>query len=303
MLSSPWVLEGPFTYVRPLGPTEEIFYWDGLFEGTADSTTSVEIETQHVSRESIISQANVETIWISLKLKYPLLGSRIIRRSDQSLWFYVESNRLSSVGPGELHFHDVASAEEASVISSQLLKHPRMLSTDLLACALILRRTDDRARFHIVIYAAHSITDGNANAALSQFFLNRLAGGAPHKSNGEDIKDRLALSSSCDDLNPVHHLSVPRKRWRRAVGAIIWKNRMLRLRVGCFCSWLQYLIAFMLINFLLREVTLYRVKSQTPLPTSQLVLDVWLWSSLKKKLEVSCRDAAKLGTPLETFSL
>jgi hypothetical protein len=250
MLSSSWVLEDPSTYVRPLGPTEKIFYWDGVFEGTADSITSAEIETQDVSRESIISQTNIEAVWISLKLKYPLIGSRIIQRPDQSLWFSVDTNRLSSVGPGELHFYDIASAEDASVIHSRLMKYPRMLSNDLLACAFVLRRTDDRTRFHIAIHAAHSITDGNANAALCRFFLDRLAGGSfCYKIDVKDIKDRLALSSSCDDLNPAHQLSVPRRRWRRAVGAIVWKNRMSRLRVCRFCPWLQTLITFMLINY------------------------------------------------------
>ncbi|EKM82619.1 hypothetical protein AGABI1DRAFT_118066 [Agaricus bisporus var. burnettii JB137-S8] len=232
MLSSPWALENASTYVRPLGPTEEIFYWDGLFEGTADATTTAEIEILHGSRESIISQANVEAAWISLKLKYPLLGSRIIRRPDQSLWFSVDSDRLSSAGPGELLFHEVASDEEALVISSSSLKHPRILSTDLLACAFILRRTDDRTRFHIAIHIAHSISDGNANSALCRFFFDCLASGSSYKYNIEGIRDRLALASSCDDLNPVNRLSVPRKRWRNAVGAIIWENRLLRLRGG-----------------------------------------------------------------------
>jgi hypothetical protein len=237
MLSSPWTLEQPSTYVRPLGPTEQIFYWDGLFEGTADSVCSVEIEIQNSDLESVISPANVGRAWISLKLKFPLVGSRTIQRPDQSVWFAVDEKRLRTCGPGELHFHDVASAKEAQTISSNIPNSARLLSKDLLACLLVLRRTDDLRRFHILIHAAHTITDGIANTALLRTFLDKLASAkAPVDSEAWDIKDRLAMSSSCDDLNPFHHLSIPRKRWRLAIGAVICRNRVSKLRVrGAIC--------------------------------------------------------------------
>lgn len=233
MLSSPWVLEDPATYVRPLGLTEQIFYWDGLFEGTADSVTLAEVEVQHTARDPIISAANVENAWTSLKLTYPLVGSQIIQRPDQSLWFVVDHNRLRSNGPGEIHFHDVASAEEAQAISSNIPNSARLLSNNLLACLFIFRRTDNSKRFHFAIHAAHTITDGNANAALLRMFLDKLAGS---KSSIEGIRDRLALSSSCDELHPVHRLSPARKRWRLAIGAVISNKRMSRLRVGLSSS-------------------------------------------------------------------
>lgn len=230
MLSSPWTLERPSIYVRPLGLTEQVFYWDGRFEGTADSVASAEIEIQQGSHESVISPTNIEKAWTSLKCQFPLLGSQIVQRTDQSLWFSADENRLRSLGPGELHIHDVASDEEARTISSNIPNSPRLLSTDLLACLLILRRTDNVKRFHVLIHAAHMITDGIANATLLRTFLDNLA---RSKSDVKtwDIKERLALSSSCEDLFPVHRLNIARRRWRSAIGAIINANRMSRLRV------------------------------------------------------------------------
>jgi hypothetical protein len=177
-----------------------------------------------------MSPANIERAWISLKLKFPLLGSCILQRPDQSLWFAVDENRLRVCGPGEIHTHDVVSAEEAQVISSNILNSPRILSNDLLACLFIFRRTDDLEHFHVLIHAAHTITDMNANAALLRTFLDNLASA---KADVEtwNIGDRLALSSSCEDLNPVHYLSIAQQRWRLAAGAVIWNNRMSKLQV------------------------------------------------------------------------
>ncbi|KXN86899.1 hypothetical protein AN958_09494 [Leucoagaricus sp. SymC.cos] len=232
MLSSPWTLEQPSTYVRPLGLTEQIFYWDALFEGTADSVVSAEIEIRRPGTEElIISPANIERAWISLKLKFPLLGSRIIQRPDESLWFAVDENRLRTCGPGELHFHVVASAEEALAISSNIPNSARLLSNNVLACLFIFRRTDDLRRFHVLIHAAHSITDGSANAALLRTFLDELSS-AKADVETRDIEERLVLSSSCDDLNPFHRLSIARQRWRLAIGAVVWGNRGSRLRGG-----------------------------------------------------------------------
>ncbi|KAF5358407.1 hypothetical protein D9756_001501 [Leucocoprinus leucothites] len=231
MLSSPWTFEQPSTYVRPLGLTEQIFYWDGLFEGTADSVVSAEIELRRLDLESTISPANIQRAWISLKAEFPLLGSRIVKRPDQSLWFAVDGDRLRACGPGELHFHDVVSAEEAQTISSNIPNSARLLSTDLLACLLIFRRTDDLKRFHVLIHAAHAITDGIANATLLRTFLDKLSS-ANSGVETWNIRDRLALSSSCDDLNPFHRLSAAQKRWRLAIGAVVWHNRVSRLRGG-----------------------------------------------------------------------
>lgn len=231
MLSSPWIFQQPSAYARPLGLTEQIFHWDGEFEGTADSVQSAEIEIQHGTRESILSPTNVENAWASLKLQFPLLGSQIVQRPDESLWFVVNESRLRSCGPDEIHYHDVASAEEAQAVSSNIPNSPRLLSVNLLACLLLLRRTDNERRFHVLIHAAHTIADGNANATLLRTFLDKLAS-ALSEVEVWDVKGRLPLSSSCEDLSPVHRLNAIRRRWRQVVGAVISANRMSKLHGG-----------------------------------------------------------------------
>lgn len=235
MLSSPWALQHPSVYVRPLGLTEQIFHWDGEFEGTADSVQSAEIEIQHGTQEAILSPANVEKAWASLKLQFPLLGSKIVQRPDQSLWFVVDESRLHFCGPDEIYYHDVPSAEEAQAVSSNIPNSPRLLSVNLLACLLLLRRTDDKKRFHVLIHAAHTISDGNANATLLRMFLDKLASSLSEVETW-DIRGQLVLSSSCDDLSPVHRLSAAQRRWRQAAGAVIGANRMSKLHVRlAFC--------------------------------------------------------------------
>ncbi len=228
MLSSPWELQQPSVYARPLGLTEQVFHWDGEFEGTADSVQAAEIEIQSGTQESLLSPANVERAWTSLKLQYPLLGSQIVQRPDQSLWFVVDEPRLRFCGPDEIYYHDVASAEEAQALSSNIPRSPRLLSVNLLACLLLLRRTDNEKRFHVLIHAAHAIADGNANATLLRTFLDKLASS---EVESWDINARLAQSSSCDDLSPPPRLSVARGRWRQAAGAIISLNRMSKFHV------------------------------------------------------------------------
>lgn len=235
MLSSPWALQQPSVYARPLGLTEQIFHWDGEFEGTADSVQSAEVEIQYGTQESILSPANVEKAWTSLKLQFPLLGSQIVQRPDQSLWFVVDEARLRSCGPGQIYYHDVASTEEAQAVSSDIPNSPRLLSLNLLACLLLLRRTDNKKRFHVLIQAAHTISDGNANATLLRTFLDKLASSLSEVETW-DMKGRLLLSSSCDDLSPVHRLNTAQKRWRRAAGAVIGASRLSKLHVRlAFC--------------------------------------------------------------------
>ncbi|KAF9454559.1 hypothetical protein P691DRAFT_692196, partial [Macrolepiota fuliginosa MF-IS2] len=231
MLASPWFLEKPSTYLRPLGLTEQVFYWDGLFAGTADSVVSAEVEVQHDHEISVFSAANIERAWLSLKHQFPLLGSQVIQRPDQSLWFSVDETRLRTLGPGEVYFHDIASAEEAQAVSSNIPNSPRLLSNHLLACLFVLRRTDNSKRLHVLIHASHMITDGNANATLLRTFLDKLA--SPRSDIGSwDLRKQLVLSSSCDDLSPVHRLSIARRQWRRAIGTVINSNRMSKLPGG-----------------------------------------------------------------------
>lgn len=238
MLSSPWVLQQPSVYVRPLGLTEQVFHWDGEFEGTADTVQSGEIEIQQgATQETILSPANVEKAWVSLKLQFPLLGAQIEQRPDESLWFVVNESRLRwSFGQDEIYYHDVTSAEAAQAVSSSILKSSRLLSVNRLACLLLLRRTDDKKRFHVLLHVAHTITDGNANATLLRTFLDKLASSLSEVETLWDIRGRLALSSSCEDLSPAHRLSAARRRWRQVAGAIISANRISKFHVSIFTA-------------------------------------------------------------------
>ncbi|KAG8212899.1 hypothetical protein J3R82DRAFT_11240 [Butyriboletus roseoflavus] len=83
---------------------------------------------------------------------------------------------------------------------------------------------------------AHCVTDGVANNTFVRFLLDTLArGGGSHSEPAQiPLEDRLAMAIPLVELEPIHvrSLSPARRRWRRAVGIVIFQLRMEKKQGG-----------------------------------------------------------------------
>ncbi|KAJ3723437.1 hypothetical protein C8R42DRAFT_37269 [Lentinula raphanica] len=275
-------------YERLLGPNELGFYWDSVYQGTADTLQHAIVEISPSSSHSDIqSEENVRAAWIILKSRYPLLGARIEERPispatatslsnasqadtlEEEVFFVVDPARLSSNNPPHAHpkevvFLSCASGEEANVLAEGIMNGfswadvqtwqegssfsqtvpdapSRLLSNILPACILFIRRTDCSSKFHVMIQAAHLITDGIANATILSEFLDVLSHGKNREhevdatlGNKEMLEKRLRLSVSSESLYPDErpNYSRARRRWHRVLGKILLELRSAKIKGG-----------------------------------------------------------------------
>lgn len=226
-LPSSWELQsfrqacGKEVYERPLGLLEQVFYWDSIFERTADTLQHSEfsVDASRVNTKHTASYTNISRVWMRLKEQFPLLGARIEERDGKSIVFIVAAESLRHCRPEEVVIQDVGSSEEAWKIMEDIIVTERRLSNDLLAHLLVLRRTDTENIFHVMIHVAHVITDGMSNTTILKTFLDEIARnddlGKPW-----DLRERLALSESTDNLYPQTKFSIAKQRWRWAAAKV-----------------------------------------------------------------------------------
>ncbi|KAJ3515915.1 hypothetical protein NLJ89_g1458 [Agrocybe chaxingu] len=231
---SPWKLQPTSTaenpvYERLLGLTERGFYWDSIFDRTADTVHYAEIELASEQTE-LLQHGNIVQAWVDLKRQFPLLGARLEERDEDSIFFVVDAQSLQKSRPEEVSFYDISSADEALEHVEKINVRERLLSNDLLARIFILRRTDRPDTAHALIHGAHSITDGMANITILKTFLDRLCRTSSQQS--WNLSERLALSIPLEDLNPHLKLNVARRRWLMAMAAVIYEMRNRKLQGG-----------------------------------------------------------------------
>ncbi|KAF8965262.1 hypothetical protein BDZ97DRAFT_1812891 [Flammula alnicola] len=169
------------------------FYWDSVFERTADTLQHAEVGIDPAKFDEAISSSNISRTWANLKQQFPLLGAQIEERDANSVFFQCR--------PGEITFQDITSSQEALDIANKMIAKDRLLTNDLLARIFILRRTDAPNLFHLLIHVAHSITDGMSNITIMKTFLDQIFW---------DITQQLALSESSENF-------LAKRRWRRAL--------------------------------------------------------------------------------------
>ncbi|KAF8910994.1 hypothetical protein CPB84DRAFT_1763081 [Gymnopilus junonius] len=212
-------------YERPLGLTELGFYWDSIFDRTADTLQHAGVEVHPKEFQEAVSPSNIARTWVDLKLQYPLLGAQLEERDEHSIFFVISEDLLRACRPGEITFKKISSQQEAVEIVHRIIVKEKRLSESLLASIHILERTDLPNHFHLLIHVAHIITDGMANITILKTFLDRLCKASPPVP---DIKQRLALSVASEDLVPQRNLSIAKRRWRRAISRAIATNRNSR---------------------------------------------------------------------------
>ncbi|KJA27097.1 hypothetical protein HYPSUDRAFT_35660 [Hypholoma sublateritium FD-334 SS-4] len=230
LASSSWIsqsdrshaIPGKEIYERPLGLLELGFYWDGVFERTADTLQHAEIavDSTRLDPKHACSYASISRTWMRLKQQFPLLGARIEERDENAVFFVVAVESLHQCRPEEITFRNVSSADEALDIMKSLAVNERLLSNDFLARLLVVRRTDVEHVFHIIINVSHAITDGMANITILKTFVDEVARDDASFKHW-DLSQQLALSDSTDRLYPLAKFSIAKQRWRLAVAKII----------------------------------------------------------------------------------
>ena len=249
------------TFQRPLDPTELAFFWDGHFSGTEDSMQHVELRLLNPSRDgNLFSEANIVNAWLATKRRFPLIGAAVkvlprtqfaphrLEVADSKIegdlpafasgpHFVVREHELAVLRPHEIVFGQVACAKEVPERMTAIWDGPRNLSDELLAQLYVFRETDSQRTdiLHLMLLVAHCVTDATAKRTFMRCLSDTLARGGEPKSEPAQVplEERLAMLIPSADLEPVHlrMLNLTRRRWRRAIGAVIYQSRMQRGQV------------------------------------------------------------------------
>ncbi|KII88404.1 hypothetical protein PLICRDRAFT_161464 [Plicaturopsis crispa FD-325 SS-3] len=233
---APWKASGSVpnrVFIRPLGVTELGFHWDGQFSGTADCLDHIIVEERQ-PHGSLSSVENVSRAWVSMKQRFPLLGAQVDERGAVlgDVSFTVTEQRLKQIQPQELSFESVSSLDDARAFVEGILCGPRQLSSDLLARVYILNRVDEPTVFHVLIHAAHLIFDGMASKTATRVMLDTLASQDRGAIYVPPLEDRLAMVQSAESFVPPTKFSDSRRRWRKAIAAVIVSNNMGNIKGG-----------------------------------------------------------------------
>ncbi|KAF8440093.1 hypothetical protein L210DRAFT_2198980 [Boletus edulis BED1] len=236
-------------FQRPLDVTELCFLWDGFFNGTADSSHHYELRLFNGARDAhLFSEANIARAWVSTKRRFPLAGA-LVRGADNAPLrvatdskaddssgfasephFIVREHDLAVLRPCDIVFGQVTDAEEAQQHAAAILQGPRLLSEESLVQLHVFRETGAERTdvLHLMILVAHCVTDGTATRTFARCLLDTLARGGGPESGQVPLEERLAMAISLVDLEPGHlcSLSPGIRRWRRAIGTVIFQLRM-----------------------------------------------------------------------------
>ena len=214
-------------YERKLGTTEYGFYWDSVFNRTADVAYHAEVQLRGNRSTHIFDPSHIRSVWARLKTKYPLLAARTEERGDD-VFFVVSRERLEIVGPRELIFGSVEGRDDAYQAARKLVTTEWDLSKDLLAQIHFLQAVDGQT-FHLIIHIAHLITDGTSNVSLVRSFLEELSSlDGPQKYH---LPERLRLATPLEALFPSVDYTAAKRRWHRAIGLVIAQRRMSKISV------------------------------------------------------------------------
>ncbi|KAI0368115.1 hypothetical protein BV20DRAFT_488223 [Pilatotrama ljubarskyi] len=219
------------TFSRPLGPTEIGFYYDRLFNGTADIVWQYAVELAGPSESpgpALFSYENVARTWSTLKEYYPLLGSRMEPQDDGTVRFVVEERALSRHREEEVTVATVSSAVEVEAIGWRCVRDDPTEHNHITSRVFVLARAEKPGTYDVLFKAAHAISDGVAGATLARTFFDVLCSPPIQVS---PLEERLAMALPLDALNPSLKMSVAGQRWRRAIGAVTFHN-MRRKLVG-----------------------------------------------------------------------
>lgn len=218
------------TYTRLLGLNEHSFYFDRVFNGTADIVWRYLVEeTDRASGAALFSDSNVRTAWSTLKQWYPLLGARLDdSRGVDAIQFVVSDHSVFYHHPDEVNFLFAKSSEEVEAYIWMLQRDKPTQDHHLLSRLFIFRHEGQTGKYEVLIRIAHAIGDGISGATIARTFFDVLTSPpAPLPK----LEERLAMALPTDLLNPTKNLNPVRQRWRRAIARVVFLNRRQKLAV------------------------------------------------------------------------
>lgn len=226
------------TYARPLGLNELSFYYDRIFNGTADITWRYVVEeTDLAIGRDTFGAANVERAWATLKQWYPLLGVKMDDSDGiDAVKFVVSERSLSHHHPDEVVIRTVPSSSQVEGLLWTLTRHDPTADHHLISRLFVLARQDRPGTYEVLFRAAHSITDGISGATIARTFFDVLTSSP---SCIPPLEERLAMALPYAQLNPTNKMSLPKQRWRRAIAQVTFLNRRRKLTVSPGYQWLQ----------------------------------------------------------------
>ncbi|KAF8553902.1 hypothetical protein OG21DRAFT_1173840 [Imleria badia] len=245
------------TFQRPLDVLEVWLLWDGLFNGALDCLQYCELRLLNGSQDAhLFSDANIVKAWLSAKWRFPLAGATV-RGADRGPLrfktatdsnaengtgfesdphFVVREHDFTVLRPREIVFGSVVSAEEAQQRMTVILNDRRPLSEELLMQLYVFRETKPQRMdiLHFITLSAHCVTDRAAMNTFARCFIDTLARGGGSEPTQISLEDRLAMVTPLMDREQkyLRSLSPAIRRWRRAVGMVIFQLRMAKTQGG-----------------------------------------------------------------------
>ncbi|TBU50776.1 hypothetical protein BD309DRAFT_944652 [Dichomitus squalens] len=219
------------TYVRPLGLNEHTFYFDRVFNGTADILWRYLVqETDRAKGTPLFSEDNVKRAWATLKQWYPLFAVHMDdSRGPDAVQFVVSERDVSDYRPGEVNFLSAKSREEVEAYIWVLQRDKPTEDHHLISRLFVFQLDGQPGTYEILIRVAHAVADGISGATVARTFFDVLS--SPPTPIPK-LEDRLAMAVPSDELNPTRKLSPARQRWRRAIAQSIFLNRRGRCAGG-----------------------------------------------------------------------
>ncbi|KAG9312362.1 hypothetical protein JVU11DRAFT_7682 [Chiua virens] len=246
------------TFHRPMDPSETSFLWDGLLNGTADTVHAHELRLSNGSEDArLFSDVNIVKSWLSAKRRYPLTGAIIQGPSgmpfrkmtsktaddddcDRIAGFAsqphlaVREHDLTVIRPGEIVFERVTGAKEVENRIATFFDDARPFSEDLLTQLYVVCEVERTDVLYLIIRVAHLVTDGMANYTFVRCLLDMLGRCGESEPVQIPLEDRLAMAVPLAERIPIQlrSLSPARRRWRMALGSLILRSRMEKMKGG-----------------------------------------------------------------------
>ncbi|KAI1795882.1 hypothetical protein LXA43DRAFT_989906 [Ganoderma leucocontextum] len=219
------------TYARPLGLNEHSFYFDRVFNGTADIVWRYLVEdTDRADGPALFNESNVCRAWSTLKQWYPLLGAHMDdSRGVDAVRFVVSERNLSHHHPDEVNFLSTKSSEDVETYIWMLQRDKPTQDHHLISRLFIFKHEGQPGKYQVLIRVAHAIGDGISGATIARTFFDVLTSPPALLPN---LEERLAMALPADVLNPIKKLSPPQQKWRRAIARVIFLNRRGKLAGG-----------------------------------------------------------------------
>ena len=219
---------GRRVWKRSLGTTEAVFYWDSVFNGTADTVMHVHLKVVRPEDAAIYACENVRRAWASVKRRFPLLAAEV--EEGEPLRFVVREENVTELRNEDITFTTIPSPVAADHFLKNLLDAPRPLSSTLLARVYALRRMDTPLHFHVVLTVAHCITDGYSTSTILRTLFQTMA--CAYDPPPLSIAARLDMGLPLESR--IHGRGVPlaRQRWYRAIGYALHAVRLRRFSVS-----------------------------------------------------------------------